>query len=161
MFATIYSVNYIEVPQEILWKQHIFESWLIPWIKKNGEACKNFFMRMVGISSEAFSTARKEILQTLLTQMIEVNISIVVHTLNEDMRHDIKQHILSLPTTRMHWCRVRIPKICSGGSPNTASVCTMYRNWYTWNGKNQEEQNVGKVYLTLSSTSAFSNERKT
>jgi len=59
-------------------------------------------MRMVGISSEAFSTARKEILQTLLTQMIEVNISIVVHTLNEDMRHDIKQHILSLPTTRMH-----------------------------------------------------------
>jgi hypothetical protein len=58
-------------------------------------------MRMVGISSEAFSTARKEILQTLLTQMIEVNISIVVHTLNEGMRHDIKQHILSLPTTRI------------------------------------------------------------
>jgi len=57
-------------------------------------------MRMVGIRSEAFSTARKEILQTLLTQMIEANISIVVRTLNEYMRHDIKQHVLSLPVTR-------------------------------------------------------------
>jgi hypothetical protein len=37
-------------------------------------------MRMLVISSEAFSTARKEILQILLAQMIEVNISIVVHT---------------------------------------------------------------------------------
>jgi len=58
-------------------------------------------MRMVGISSEEFSTARNEILQTLLTEMIEANISIVVHTLNEYMRHDIKQRILSLPSTRI------------------------------------------------------------
>jgi hypothetical protein len=101
MFATVCSVNYIEVPQEILWKQQIFESWLIPCIKKNGEVCKNFFTRMLGVSSEAFSTAHKEILQTLLTQMIEVDISIVVHTLNGDMRHDTKQHIFSLPATRI------------------------------------------------------------
>jgi hypothetical protein len=36
----------------------------------------------------------------------------------------------------------------------------MYREWYTRNGKNQEEQTVGKVYFVLSSTSDFSNERK-
>lgn len=60
-----------------------------------------------------------------------------------------------------HCCRVRILKIYSGGSPNTASVCRMYRDWYTRNGKNQEEQNVGKVYFTPSLTSAFSSERKT
>jgi hypothetical protein len=58
-------------------------------------------MRMLVISNEAFSTAGKEILQTLLTQMIEVDISIVVHTLNEDVRHDIKQHILSFPARRI------------------------------------------------------------
>jgi hypothetical protein len=37
----------------------------------------------------------------------------------------------------------------------------MYRDWYTRNGNNQEEQNVGKVYFTQSLTLAFSNERKT
>jgi hypothetical protein len=42
--------------------------------------CKNSFMHMLVISSEAFSTARKEILQILLTQIIEVDISIAVHT---------------------------------------------------------------------------------
>jgi hypothetical protein len=56
---------------------------------------------MLGISSKAFSTARKEILQTLLTHMIEAGIRNVVHTLNEDVRHDIKQHIFSLPATRI------------------------------------------------------------
>jgi glyoxylate utilization-related uncharacterized protein len=65
------------------------------------EVCKNFFTRVLGITSEAFSTAHEEILQTLLIQMIEVYISIVVHILNEDVRHDIKQHILSLPATRI------------------------------------------------------------
>jgi hypothetical protein len=35
---------------------------------------------MLAISSEAFPKARKQILQALLTQMIEVDVSIVVHT---------------------------------------------------------------------------------
>jgi hypothetical protein len=112
---------------------------------------------MLGISSEALFTARKEILQTLLTHMIEVDISIVVHTLNEDVRNSTFFRCL---LQEFHCCRVRIPSMHSGGSPNTASVCRMYRDWYTRNGKNQKEQNVGRVYFTLSSTSAFSNERQ-
>ena len=50
---------------------------------------QEFFHAYAGHQQETFSTARKEIMQTLLIQLIEVDISIVVHTLNEGTRYDI------------------------------------------------------------------------
>ena len=104
--------------------------------------CKNFFMHMQDISSKTFLTITKKN-QILLTQMIEVDMRIV-HTLNEDVRHYVKQHILSFPAVRLPLLQGTYAEEVFSVSPNTASMCRMYKDWYTTNGKEAEKRECTK-----------------